>query len=123
MEHLLLLIHKDFLIWRNSYWRTGKQAATTLIVSAIVILLAVLITRALLGWFIPIIEAFPADFPIDALSPMVLIILVWQFMSAFFSAIQSSRDSFFFTPDLALLIATPTNPNIIFTMRYLISLQ
>lgn len=120
MEHLLLLIHKDFLIWRNSYWRTGKQAATTLIVSAIVILLAVLITRALLGWFIPITEAFPADFPIDALSPMVLIILVWQFMSAFFSAIQSSRDSFFFTPDLALLIATPTNPNIIFTMRYLV---
>jgi len=120
LEHLLILIQKDFLIWRNSYWRTGKQAATTLVVAVIVILVVSLIIRALLGWFIPITDAFPDAFKAEMLSTLVLLLLTWQFVSAFFATIQLSRDNFFFTPDLALLIATPTNPKIIFTLRYLV---
>lgn len=117
MEHWRLLLQKDFLLWRNSYWRTRAQVAGTLAVAAILTVIAGLVIRALLRWFLPIAETFRGGVTVEMLSPLVLMLLIWLLASAFFATAQLSREQFFLMPDLALLIATPVRPRVIFTLR------
>jgi len=120
MEQLRLLLQKDLLLWRNSYWRTGKQAAVTLAVAAVALLAVGFFARHLLRWFSPIAETFiQGGLTVNMLSPLVSLLLVWLFVISFFSAAQLSRERFLLTPDLALLIATPVSSKIIFALRFL----
>lgn len=119
MGHLRLFLQKDLLVWRNSYWRTRGQAAGTLAVAAVMVVIAGLVIRALLRWFSPIVEMFPGALAADMLSPLVLMLLAWLLVSTFFTTAMLSREHFFHTPDLALLIATPVKPIIIFALRFL----
>lgn len=120
MEQLRLLIQKDLLLWRNSYWRTGKQAAVTMAVALVFAVGAGLIARAVLRWFSPIAEAVQGSLTVNALSPLLALLLAWLFIIFFFSAAQISRERIFLAPDMALLMTTPVNPKIIFAQRLLI---
>lgn len=119
VEHWRWLLQKDLLLWRNSYWRTRAQAVGTLVVAALLTGAAVLVTRALLRWFLPIAEMFRSGVTAEMLSPLVMVVLTWLLISTFFATAQLSREHFLLTPDLALLMATPARPRVIFTLRFL----
>ncbi|MBS3943323.1 MAG: hypothetical protein KGZ32_03615 [Dethiobacter sp.] len=117
MEQLYLLFQKELLLWRNGYWRTRKQIALTLAVAAPVALVAVFSGRAVLRWFSPIAEEVQGGLTVNALSPLVTLLMVWLFMLFFFSAAMLSRERLLLTPDLPFLMATPVNAKIILAQR------
>lgn len=120
MKHLLLLLQKDLRLLRNTHFRTGKQVSSFLAIGAVVLLVAGLIVLAGLSWFGPLVKGLPAEILEQVLHPLVLLVFIWLTFLFFFSTVQESKNKFFLTPDLALLVATPVNPVIIFTLRFLL---
>jgi len=119
LNKLYLLFTRDLLLWRNSYWRTSKQAAATMAVATLIFFVAWLVARAALRWFSPIAAAVQGGIGADLLTPLLAQLLIWLLVLDFFTAAQQSREQFFLTPDLTLLIAAPVNPKLILAQRFL----
>ncbi|HSW58204.1 MAG TPA: hypothetical protein VLH15_07370, partial [Dehalococcoidales bacterium] len=118
MYYLVILLKKELLLLKNSYFRTSAQIAgffgRIAFIGAVAGLLTWLVHRGMLALF----EEIPPEATGDLASSIVL--LVYSFLGSIvlFSVIEESRKRFFLTPDMSLLMATPTNPSVILIVRF-----
>lgn len=120
MSHLQLLLRKELWVLRNSYWRTRKQAAATLGVLLLLLLAAAGIAGASHSWLRPLLAQVPPSVRGALVAPLLLVLLAWLGLLFFASTAQESRNRFFLTPDLSLLVSTPVNPLLLFSVRFVL---
>ncbi len=119
MKAFWALMQKEWLLLRNSYFRTIPQ-----VISTILLLLLVLGVTAGVCWGVVIWLNSSIEIPFSEMSPVLLqplFILIYSLlgMLVFFSTIDDSKEKLFLTPDLSILIATPVKPGTIFNVRFL----
>jgi hypothetical protein len=120
VNHLRLLLRKELWLLRNSHFRTRKQAAATLGVVLLILLATAGIAGATYGWLRPLVSDLPPALRGPVVRPLLIVVYTWLAMLLFASTVQESRNRFFLTPDLSLLVSTPVNPLLLFSSRFVL---
>lgn len=117
---LKILLHKELIILRNTYFRNWKTIFSTILVGALIAGVITAVTIGVVRWLGPTLQELPQLLYQDMSVHIFSVIFLWGSVIFFFSTIQESRNGFFRTPDLSFLVSTPFSPLAIFSMRFII---
>lgn len=119
-HYLLLLLGKELQVIRNTYFSSLRKILITIGILSVVFLFMTAITVGLQVGLKKVIHEIPVDMEEMVIGFLLVIIFIWLAVIIFFSVIVDSRNKFFQTTDLELLMATPVPSSLVFSFRFII---